>query len=389
MSQNRFRKTMTVITVILLLIVLIVSIRIYSTSGKRSWPPFVCNSTVPITQKAWSGTNTLVVYTGRWKFLRILLPYVYRELRKSGGVLDRVWFIMMEYDSQTLEHLTEFIKVANGVLREEVFEMRFLPGYSPGHIPPENARYAPVYYDILAAIIQNSTNRFFKMDDDIVYIHPGTFRKMIESKNSACCNLHFGNIVSNWRSNYLHQNMGIYDDEILNPKRLKFEFSPSAYCGWKSPECAELTLRTFLHNYHQKQLDKYLFNGIELLVKRRRYSINLFMMDKDVIDIRAMQDVGPIFSSDEKWWTVDYSSYFRQPNCIVGGGFVVHFSYRKTYQAILKTGLISEFEIIVQKEVGTQMEKKLWKALQYSVDAERQDEGRSKKGEKKLRKVRQ
>ena len=381
MSQSRFRKIKIAVIVVLLLIVLIASIAVYSTS-ERSWPPFVCNSTVP-TQKAWSGTNTLVVYTGRWKFLRILLPYVYRELRKSGGVLDRVWFMMLDYDSQTLEELTDFIKVANRVLKEEVFEMQFM-GYSPGNPPPKKTRFSLVYYEIFAAIILNSTNRFFKMDDDIVYIHPGTFSKMIESKNSACCNLHFGNIVSNWRSNYLHQDMGIYDDEILNPKRLKFEFSPSAYCGWKSPECAELTLRTFLHNYHQKQLDKYLFNGIELLVKRRRFSINFFMLDRDVIDIKAMQDVGPIYADDEQWWTVAYSSYFRQPNCIVGGGFVVHFSYGKTYQAILKTGLISEFETIVQKEVGTQMEEKLWKALQYSVDAERQDQGRSKKGEKKF-----
>ena len=309
--------------------------------------------------------NTLVIYTGRWKFLRILFPYVYRELRKNGGVLDRVVYMMVAYDDETLQRLTELVKKANEHLKENVFEMNF-QGYEHGKRPPDATKFVVPYYQMFSEIIDNSSKRFFKLDDDIIYIHLGTFRKIIESKDSDRCFLHFANTVSNWRCNYKHQEMGVYESKEVNPKKLKFEFNTHAKCGWKSLECAELTLRTFLHYYHRQQLEKYLFDDLELLVKRNRFSINLFMLDRDLIDIEVMQEVGPIGADDEDWWTVKYAGKFKAPNCIVGNGLVVHFSYYPTSKEILQTGILKEFETIVQKEVGELLDKKLWKALKFS-----------------------
>ena len=328
-------------------------------------PVFVCNSSHSPSIDSWDGSNTLLVYAGRWKFLRILFPYVYRELRQNGGVLDRVWFMMINYDKETLDNLSHLTKVANALLRRDIFEMHFMGG-NPGTILPNKKRYPAPYYEIFAELVQNTSHRYFKIDDDIVYIHRGTFKSMLDAKNSRCCLLHFANIISNWRCNIKHQELGAYESEVVNPKKLKFDFHPNAECGWKSKECAELTLRTFLHHYHRGQLEKYQFSGIELLQKRKRFSINLFMLDKDVIDIKAMLEVGRIYSDDEKWWTVTYAGKFKQPNCIVGGGLVVHFSYFPTYKEMLKSGLLREFEAIVQQEVGTLMEEKLWRTLNYS-----------------------
>ena len=123
--------------------------------------------------------------------------------------------------------------------------------------------------------------------------------------------------------------------------------------------------RAFLYHYHRGQLNKYQFNGLELLHKRNRFSINLFMLDKDTIDIKSMLEAGPIGPDDEVWWTTTYARKFNKPNCIAGGGLVVHFSYSTTYQAMLKLGLLKEFESIVQKEVGDLMEKELWRALDF------------------------
>lgn len=55
---------------------------------------------------------------------------------------------------------------------------------------------------------------------------------------------------------WLHQK-----NNETNPKNLRFDYSPNADCGWKNSDCAELTLRTFLHHYKQNQLDRYLFNN--------------------------------------------------------------------------------------------------------------------------------
>ena len=355
-----------ILTVALLLLLLSVLARNYYDSGPLE--PFVCNSSAAIARENLSGTNTVVVYTGRWKFLRILFPYLFRELRKNGGILDRVWFMMMDYDDLTLSHLRELVKAANKLLKEEVFQLHFM-GYTPGSPPSASERYPIAYYEVFSDIIKNSSNTFFKMDDDIVYIHPGTFGNMIVNKNSDCCFLHFANIASNWRCNIKHQELGVYSSKIVNPERLMFDFSPSAYCGWKSPKCAELVLKTFIHHYHHKQLDKYTFNGVELLKKRKRFSINLFMLDRNLVDVKALQDVGVIQSDDEQWWTKTYSAKFRQPNCIVGNGLVVHFSYHTTHQQMIKLGLLSEFESIVLNEVGVLMNKELWTILGFPETA--------------------
>ena len=64
-----------------------------------------------------------------------------------------------------------------------------------------------------------------------------------------------------------------------------------------------LTLRTFLHYYSQGQLDKYQFEGTELLNQRKCFSINFFLLDKNMINIKSMLEAGPIEQNDENWWT--------------------------------------------------------------------------------------
>ena len=139
----------------------------------------------PIRSPQDPGVNTLVVYAGRWKFIRILFPYIYRELRKNGGVLDRVWFMMLNYDNETYNNLVQLTQIANRNLKqpEDVFYLRFME-YPPGQLPPPKIKYTAPYYEIFAEMMQNSSNRYFKIDDDIVYIHPATFKNIIESKNS-------------------------------------------------------------------------------------------------------------------------------------------------------------------------------------------------------------
>ena len=149
--------------------------------------------------------------------------------------------------------------------------------------------------------------------------------------------------------------VGVYDNEEINPYKLKFEFSPIAYCGLFAFECAELSLRSFVHYYNEKQLDKYMFSGRELLVKRKRFTISLHVLDKDLINIEALQEVGPISIDDESWWTETYAPKFEQPNFIDGESLVVHFAYSSTRERMIELGLL-----------GKQMDKKLWDALEFN-----------------------
>ena len=184
-------------------------------------------------------------------YLRILLPYLYRELRQNGGAVDRVIFAMLGYTEEAQSKLKNFMTAANSILKDEAFQFLYVKeDPSPPHVPGAGYLY-PFYRKFYYVVLRNPSDVYFKMDDDIVYLHPNVFGSMINNKNTSECFLHYGNIVSNWRCNWLHQKIGVYDKEV-NPKGLKFDFAPNAPRGWRGPECAEMTLRTFIHHYHKK-----------------------------------------------------------------------------------------------------------------------------------------
>lgn len=284
--------------------------------------------------------NVAVVFTGRWKFLRILIPYLYRDLRKNGGVIDEVRFMMIKYDASEIDvsRLVKFTETANGVLGKEVFSL---------HYPKEQSRniYSFPYFEMLSRLDSNPNLNFFKLDDDIVYIHPDAFSNILQAKSSKCL-MHFFNIAGpNWRCSWIHQREGVYNG--LNPKNLTFGFDPLAKCGWSGNECAELTLRTFLHHYHKESLDKYFSFDIEYITDQKRFSINAFLFDRGMVDFTALFKTNSIIYDDEHWWTVQYTANSDRVNCVIGKALVVHFSYFKTIRHLLATNLLKEFENIL------------------------------------------
>ena len=38
------------------------------------------------------GRNIVFIFTGRWKFLRMQFMYLFRDLRKNGGIVDNVLY---------------------------------------------------------------------------------------------------------------------------------------------------------------------------------------------------------------------------------------------------------------------------------------------------------
>ena len=284
----------------------------------------------------------------------------------NGGVLDRIMYMMMNYNNATHHNIVNLKNVVNRLLGMDIISLNYM-GYPPGH-PLPNPRtdglYAAAYTGILQDVINNPTNRYFKIDDDVIYIHPGTFENMIISDNAnAHCTIRFANIAgANWRCSYIHQSMGLYNDGDLNPKKLQFGFDPFADCGWHSAECAQLSLNTFLSLHKKQQLNRYLINRTILMEDKYRFSINFFMISKSTINCKALAESLPIDYDDEEWWTVKYVRKV-DPHCVVGSSLVVHFSYAATINALLNnTNLIKSFEYIVYKE-HRNLPHDLWKAL--------------------------
>jgi len=63
-----------------------------------------------------------------------------------------------------------------------------------------------------------------------------------------------------------------------------------------------LVLRAFVHYYHKKQLSKYVAPGRSLTTKEHRFSISLFLLDVDIVDIKQMMELGAI-RDEELWWS--------------------------------------------------------------------------------------
>ncbi|XP_022093519.1 uncharacterized protein LOC110980822 [Acanthaster planci] len=309
----------------------------------------------PVTSKVRpsDSQNILVIFTGRWAYLRINFAYIYRSLRKNGGILDQVHYIMVQYNNRTLSKLTRLADSANKHLGQEVFRFRYRNPNKDTRARPKGI-FAEITYEIFNEMAKYPKRKYLKLDDDIVYVHPGAFEQLLQQQNTTECFVHFGNIGgANWRSSFIHQEMGIYNNPAINPKKLKFGFDKGGHpkCGWKSAECAELALRAFLFHHGNKSLEKYLFGGRYLTQERARYSINFLLMDVNIIDLKAMMETGPIGNDDEAWLTVKYSRKVKNPNCVVGHAFVVHFSYFTTEAAIKKRDFLKKFETIAYEDL--------------------------------------
>ena len=310
------------------------------------------------------GRVHVCIFTGRWRYLRVMLPYLYRELRQNGGVVDKVLFAMLGYTEETQVKLKNFSETANGILNDEPFQLVYFKKDPITEKVKLGKFYDDFHYYVYQRLKENPLDVYFKIDDDIVYLRPNVFGTMLMKKNSSDCFIHFANIISNWRCNWIHQQIGVFDKEV-NPKELKIEYNPFANCGWKRADCAEMILRAFVHHYHKNQTNRYLFPKREHTTDRLRFSINFFLFDADLVDMRRLMKAGPINEDDERWWTERYSGSAPHPNCIVGAALVVHFSYYTTEQNMLDLGLLKEFENIVRIELWETLPKLLWKALEF------------------------
>ena len=308
----------------------------------------------------------MFVFTGRWRYLRVQFPYLFANLRVNGGVIDYIHYVMINYDPVTqgkLESLANMVR--NLTENDETVVINYL-SYPQGHPPsnPKKGAYATAYYDYINGIIRHPCNRYFKVDDDVVYIHPGTFENTLSRDRGEACSLRFANTAgANWRCSFIHQSMGIYNNSAINPNGLHFEFRTNGKCGWSSLPCARLSLDAFIALYKRKQLSRYLFNGTYLLTDKMRFSINFFMIDSSAISLKALAETWPIGQDDEDWWTRQYARK-TNPHCIVGNSLVVHFSYSKTAKSLEHLNMIKEFEAIAVAETYTKVPPQIWSLLE-------------------------
>ena len=97
---------------------------------------------------------------------------------------------------------------------------------------------------------------------------------------------------------------------------------------------------------------------------RHRFTINLFMIDREAINMKALYQTLPIVPNDEYWWSLMYVQK-TNPHCIVGDALVVHFSHSQNLNAMLNLKLLEEFEKVAYNELHARTPAEIWKSLGF------------------------
>ena len=308
--------------------------------------------------------NVVIVYVGRWEFIQLQLPYLYRDLRKNGGLIDKVQFMMMKYEKKTSRRLTNFTETANSILGEEVFTIDYM-GYIPKIMQPGKGRgFKQAFYGLCKQLYMNPQNRYFKFDDDVVYIHPEAFKNIID-KSRPDCEIHYFNIAGvNYMCSWLHQRYGVFNG--LNEKNFIFEKKWHGGCGYKNIECANFTIQTFLHFYKESKLEKYFVFDVQRLTERERFSINGFLLQSTKATMKFKEILENHNAPSDEVFLDEQLKHTPNPPCIVGNALIVHFGYVYVTPKLLELGLLQPFyELVEEAKDSFHMTSELWQILNH------------------------
>jgi hypothetical protein len=309
--------------------------------------------------------------------LKILLPYLYRDLRVNKGVIDQVIVCTVMCPPADLVKLKLFANAVNEIFHQEIFRFEHLgrAAYDPQKksyfSAPSFMIWREPHFIFVPIAMSNPSVNFVKLDDDVVYVHPTAMRNLFGMRNATNCSSYVANTVNHVTTNVIHQDMGIYDDDELNPRKLFFKDNKGkpVQCGYFWRSCASLTLTTFLKNYKEGKLDKYMWNHNRAL-DFGRIGINAYSFDHTSFERDALRAsaFNVMFLTDEHWLTLVYSYSAKRPHCINGQSLMVHFSYGSTHKYLTdKTDFLDKFECIVHDEIGKSMPQNLWDIVDKNI----------------------
>jgi hypothetical protein len=180
---------------------------------------------------------------------------------------------------------------------------------------------------------------YLRLDDDIVYIHPGSISNIFNSRiKDEDTFLMYGNIVNNAIISHLHQRIGA----LPVTKIAGYECMDAV--GWKDPEFAHNVHNNFLKKYAKNELDNYFMNDW-ILYDYARVSINcICWLGKTFSKFN-----GKVGHDEEQWLSVDYPKSVGTPNKIIGNTLFVHYSFYTQRPYLDNTEILSLYKTIADE----------------------------------------
>jgi hypothetical protein len=275
---------------------------------------------------------TALVFFGRKQNVEILIKYLIANLRKNGGILDKIKFAVKTKNTNDLNYLDELIKL-------------YPKEFSKNNYDPGNKNAFASMYDIL-----KDDEYFFKIDDDIVFIKKGTFENMFIEYTRNNHIFLSANVVNHPRLSEIHASYGAirpvcdYINSICDYSKISFcSKGPVSFNNWwKEVDCAKLAHESFFDNYEKNNLKAYDFGLFDFhRSEYHRYSINFFLSQgKYVNKISRYYLNTPHKGDDEIIISHLIPKKTKKHTFSLGKTLVCHYSYYVTFNGLSKFGHI-------------------------------------------------
>jgi len=158
---------------------------------------------------------------------------------------------------------------------------------------------------------------YLRIDDDIVYVHPGSITTMFEARIADEHPLiMYGNIVNNAVITHLHQRTGALPVE----KQVSYDCLDPV--GWNDPEFAYSVHQNFFQKHSEGKLEDFYMSNWNLW-DYTRVSINcICWLGKTFAEFG-----GKVGHDEEIWLSVDKPKESGRPNRIIGNTLFSHYSF--------------------------------------------------------------
>lgn len=184
------------------------------------------------------------------------------------------------------------------------------------------------------AIDKNSI--YMRLDDDIVYIHPGSIEKIFNFRlTNSNPFLVYGNILNNAICTHIHQRNG------LLPKKILVNYNLIDENGWRNPAFAEMIHRCFFE-YHKKGAVENLYIRNWDLMYYERCSINAISWTGEEFS----KFNGKVNEDEEDWLSSTKPKEIERSNIILGNTLFVHYAFRPQRQYLDQTDILEIYKKI-------------------------------------------
>lgn len=302
-----------------------------------------------------------IVVFGRRDRFEILHRYLQRNLRSSGGVVDRVNFVVFVALADDLEYLQQVMDQNRDV-----------------YVHPQvvGNRLAKIY-----SICKDPDTIYVKIDDDIVYIADEAIPEMVRERLRDRCSIVSANVVNHAVLSAIHQDIGavrsffpvelgggsapvtwVRNDDLVPMAPIQKQ--AQSECVWNRWECAAWMHESFLsrlgdgtscaydfgwHDFHAHG-----FGGTKgdkpLPLAYSRWSINMIAFTAADVAPANLTDLA---EDDEHELSFIVPRRLHKRSCAVGRALVAHFTYARQDSGVVEnTNLLERYKNL-SDELGT------------------------------------